>query len=147
MTYLDNIDVLDGVPKDDVSPKANLNLDGEELERALGVQWNVIADSFTFNFTPLEAPATKRGILKIASSLFDPLGFLTPFTLKAKLLLQELWRKKYEWDDEIDENMAACWEKWKIGVKKANCVQIPRCYNANGHPIFDIQLHIFLRRF
>ena len=39
----------------------------------------------------------KRGMLGAVSSIFDPLGFLTPFTLKAKLLIQLMWRENLEW--------------------------------------------------
>lgn len=41
------------------------------LERALGLQWC-------------------RGISSVVSSLYDPLGFVAPFTVPGKLVLQEL---------------------------------------------------------
>ena len=34
---------------------------------------------------------TKRQILKETATVFDPLGFFTPVTLNAKLLLKDLW--------------------------------------------------------
>ena len=43
---------------------------------------------------------TKQEILSTVSSIFDPLGFLTPFTFKAKLVIQLMWRKNLQWDDE-----------------------------------------------
>ena len=36
---------------------------------------------------------TPRGILSSVALVFDPLGFLTPFTLKGKLLIQELCKE------------------------------------------------------
>ena len=36
-----------------------------------------------------QAP-TRRGILSLVSSMYDPLGFAAPFTLPAKALLQDL---------------------------------------------------------
>ena len=44
---------------------------------------------------------TKRGMLITVSSNFDPLGFLALLTLKAKPLIQSMWCKKLEWDEEI----------------------------------------------
>ena len=41
---------------------------------------------------------TRRGILSVVCSLFDPLGFVAPFVMKGKLLLQELCRQKMGWD-------------------------------------------------
>ena len=67
--------VLDSIPPEEVSPKATLNLDGEVLERVLGVKWDIRTDTFTFAFNVIDAPSTKRGILRITCSLFDPLAF------------------------------------------------------------------------
>ena len=103
--------VLEALPPEDVSPSAILNIDTEQKERALGVSWNTALDVFTFPTKLKDAPVTKRGILSTTSALFDPLGFLSPFILKAKVLLQELWRLNYEWDEEIEEKMKIHWEK------------------------------------
>ena len=46
-------------------------------------------------------------------SLFDPLGFITPFVLKAKLLLQTLSRKKLSWDDPSEEANEGHWKRWR----------------------------------
>ena len=54
----------------------------------------------------------RRGILSIMSSLFDPLGFIAPFIMKAKLLLQELCRKRLGWDSAINEQERVQWLHW-----------------------------------
>ena len=54
---------------------------------------------------------TKRGILSAVSSVFDPLGFLTPFTLKAKLIIQELWRQNLGWDEEVPIDILKVWKR------------------------------------
>ena len=76
--------------------KSVVNLDFGEIptEHALAVQWRVVTDKFGFKGIAKERPSTRRGILSVASSVYDPLGFLAPFTLSAKLILQELCRKK-----------------------------------------------------
>ena len=86
---------------------------------------------------------TKRGILSAVSSIFDPLGFLTPFTLKAKLLIQLIWRKNVDWDDEDPQDIAKAWNKWLDGIKEINKAQIDRCYHHHGWQCSDIQAHIF----
>ena len=94
--------VMKALPKSALAkPDLNLSLDSLPTERALGVRWNIEKDAFVFSTVKKEVPATKRGILKLVSSIFDPLGFLAPFIVQAKMLLQELWRKKHGWDDEI----------------------------------------------
>ena len=44
---------------------------------------------------------TKRIILSQTNSIFDPLGLIAPFTIKAKFLMKNLWMQKLDWDDEI----------------------------------------------
>ena len=91
--------------------------DVEILERALGVMWDTVKDVFTFVTKLKENPPTKKGILSTTSSLFDPVGFLLPFLIVARLLLQELWRRGYDWDQEIERKLLDVWNKWLGGVK------------------------------
>ena len=118
------------------------SLDRENVERTLGVCWVTNSDEFTFRSNPNEAPMTKRGILKTVSSVFDPLGFVTPFILKAKILLQELWRLNCEWDEEVDTRISPFWQKWLDGAGNISSIRITRCYNAEQAGS-ELQLHIF----
>ena len=61
----------------------NLDLEHDELpvEWALGVQWCTSSDSFRFKVHLPDKPCTRRGILSIVSSVYDPLGFLAPLLL------------------------------------------------------------------
>ena len=83
--------VIDYLPKVEVSPTVLLDIDAEHTEKALGLRWDTIHDASTFSSALKEGPPNKRGILGISASLFDPVGFLAPFLLKPKLLLQVLW--------------------------------------------------------
>ncbi len=135
--------VLDSIPESEISPKATLSLDGESLERVLGVKWDIPSDTFTFSFIIIDGPSTKREILRVTCSLFDPLGFLIPFILVAKLILQELWRLNCDWDDELPSHILRAWERWKEGAKNVSRVSIPRCFTSTNSSIVVIQLHIF----
>ena len=94
-------EVLDSIPAEDISPKASIHLDADGLERVLGAKWDIPSDTFTFTYNFIDAPSSKRGILKVTRSLFDPLGILVAFILIAKLLLQELRRLGFDWDTEL----------------------------------------------
>ena len=49
-------------------------------ERTLGITWDIVKDSFIFESLTFEREeVTKRAILKIVASIFDPLGFISPF--------------------------------------------------------------------
>ena len=85
------------------TPYLDLDLDHLPINRALGLGWDAEEDEFFFSSIQTDKPLTKRGILFVVSSLFDPLGFLAPFILPVTVLLQDLWGKKLDWDDEISE--------------------------------------------
>ena len=86
---------------------------------------------------------TKRGILSAVSSVFDSLGFLTPFTLKAKLIIQEMWRQNLDWDEDVPIGILKVWERWLEGTKDITEITIDRCYHLYGWQCSNIQLHIF----
>ena len=67
----------------------NLDLDRDPLpmERALGVQWCIESDNFKFVVSLRDRPCTRRGILSTVSSIFDPLGFVSPVLLEGKAIL------------------------------------------------------------
>ena len=89
--------VIQSMPKDDRAKEIkDLDLGSDTLPsgKVLGVQWDVEDDKLSFSHKDVEGPPTRRNILSIVSSLYDPLGMVAPFTLKAKLILQELCRQK-----------------------------------------------------
>jgi hypothetical protein len=47
------------------------------------------------------------------------LGLLSPVTIRAKILLQELWQQKFEWDVPLPENIH---EKWRYLATDLNSV-------------------------
>ena len=80
-------DVLDAIPQSELTKDLkNIDFETEKLpvERALGMQWNVENDKFLYNINIMEKPSTRRGMLSITSSIYDPLGFVSPLILRAK---------------------------------------------------------------
>lgn len=108
----------------------------------LDIQCSMVSDSFSFNINPKEQPPTCRGLLSVVASLYDPLGFMTPFILSGKCILQELWHKGIGWDDPIPEHLSSCWEELKNGFKVLKDITIPRCYHPpNFGNIVSTELH------
>ena len=136
-------EVLASLPESERSPSATLCIDvgDERMERALGVIWETTKDIFTFSIKIKEVKLTKRGILVITCTLFDPLGFLAPFVLKAKVLLQELWKAGFDWDADINEEHKHYWERWIAGAKKVSSIRFNRQYLVGGQ-FNEVQLHI-----
>ncbi|XP_059184653.1 uncharacterized protein LOC131967729 [Centropristis striata] len=123
-----------------------LDLDTDQLpmERALGLQWCTKADKFNFRTSVREQPQTRRGILSVVSSLYDPLGFLAPFTMPAKLLLQELCRRNLGWDEAISPSFSKQWSDWLEDLQKVAEFKVERCIRPRdfGDPV-TAQLHHF----
>ena len=97
-------EVLETIPEVEQSKevkKLGARKDKLHVQRALGVQWCTELDTFGFNIGIKPRAPTRRGILSMASTVFDPLGFLAPFILTARQILQDLCHIKLGWDDEI----------------------------------------------
>ena len=98
----ESLDSSDTVPSTD-----DLQL---TTRKVLGVNWDTKTDKFVFDFqeiatNALNLPPTKRNILKICNTFFDPLGVLSPIVLQAKLIFKELCINKCEWDTHIDHDI------------------------------------------
>ncbi|XP_041357495.1 uncharacterized protein LOC121374456 [Gigantopelta aegis] len=123
-----------------------LNLECEKLpsERALGVFWFVESDSLGFKICERIQRNTRREILSVISSVYDPLGFAAPFILTAKQLLQSLCKRDIGWDDEIDCVSLKLWQKWQEDLPNLVKIQIQRCYKPkNFGRVVLCQLHMF----
>jgi hypothetical protein len=49
---------------------------------------------------------TNRNVLSKVSSVFDPVGFVSPYVVIAKIILQEILARGYTWDEEIEDELA-----------------------------------------
>ena len=58
----------------------DLNFDQPTVQRALGVNWDVVSDEFSFKVIIKEKPSTRRGILSIVSSVYTRLALLLHFS-------------------------------------------------------------------
>lgn len=137
--------VLDSIPESERAGSVKtLDLDHLPIERALGVHWDVQSDTLGFKIAIKEKPPTRRGILAIVSSIYDPLGFASPFVLKAKALLQELCRKGLGWDDAISQEDLQRWQSWLDELKKLESLTFDRCFKPkNFGRTVSTQLHTF----
>ena len=100
--------VLETIPPQDRKSEVDLDTDPLPCAKTLGVWWQADEDAFTFKENAPEDNVlyTKRSFLKKIATLFDPVGFLAPFTIRAKLLLQDMWTAGLEWDYELTEPLA-----------------------------------------
>ena len=89
-------------------------------------------------------PITRRGILSVVSSVYDPLGFLSSFILLAKTIVQSLCGMKLTWDEEIPEDVANRWFAWLSDLSQFASFSVRRCIKPEGFgPVKSAQLHNF----
>jgi hypothetical protein len=105
----------------------NLLLDELPSERALGMQWNIETDLLGYRIVVRAKQQTRRGILSIVSGVYDPLGFIGPFILPAKQIMQELCRKRINWDDSLPEFESSAWNRWLNDLPKIEQFKVNRC--------------------
>lgn len=118
--------------------------DSLPVERTLGLQWCAETDTFRFRMSVQERPFTRRGVLSVVSSVYDPIGFLAPFTLPVKTLLQNLCKMSYSWDEDIPPNYQLQWVGWLEDLKRLCTFSVPRCFKPKGFgQLVSAQLHHF----
>ena len=131
--------------------------------KILGMYWNSVKDQFVFkvriNFSPKRRKVrtgpdltleqlkmenislTKRMILSQINGIYDPLGLLIPFTMKAKILMQGMWTtdaKDLGWDDQLPPEVCLKWKKFFTEMFDIENLCFNRCIrpsNAIGDPM------------
>ena len=132
-------DVIEAVPYEGRAKEVkDLDLDRSSLPvvRALGIQWNTATDEFGLKIRQKEKEHTRRGLMSVVSSVYDPLGS------SARLCWERRWSSKTSasqrrygmtlWIQEI--NGAG-----RSGLKTFRCWRTSR---LNGS-VVDCTLHHF----
>ncbi|UYV73022.1 hypothetical protein LAZ67_10001583 [Cordylochernes scorpioides] len=110
----------------------------------LGIQWDPSYD--TLNISCKSGPAyikSKRQIVSAIARIYDPCGWLSPTTVVLKLLLQELWKLKMGWDEDIPASIQRKWNTFEREMKHFQQISIPRCIFQRNLLISNMQMHGF----
>lgn len=140
--------ILKDLKNEQKSHNNEFNFKQQEFSKTLGLAWNDASDTFHFN---CEAPDnkknaayTKRKLLSEISKIYDPLGWLAPMTIQAKLLFQKLWSEPCQnigWDEKVPDAIEKQWLKIKFELPNLNNISLPRWINNEYNRI--IKLHAF----
>lgn len=121
-------EILSGLPRDHLLNCDFLNFDDKSIAKTLGIRWNAISDSFYFVTEKIQNKNafTKREVLSVIARLFDPLGWLAPVVINAKVLMQQLWLDDLEWDDPLKPLALVKWKKFVENYGVIDSINIPR---------------------
>ena len=79
---------------------------------------------------------TKRRCSSVVSSVYDPLGRISPVILQGRILLQSLWWvEDLDWDDKIPAKVEEPFKKWIEGLVGLKQVKIPRPLKVFGKKV------------
>ena len=113
----------------------------KDVNKMLGLGWDVKADIIQL-YGHISTPTivTKREILRCVSQLFDPLGYMLPVTIRARIFLQDIWRSKFDWDTILPREFADTWNNLHSDLKACFDISFPRQLRFQPN---DVTLHIF----
>ena len=138
--------VIDSVSQEKRAPSLQHLTIGKLLpiERALGVTWYIEKDELGFRISIVDTPLTRRNILATISSIYDPLGIVSPFLLRGRKILQEIAADCYSWDDVIKPQQRAAWTTWRDELPLLMELTVKRCYKPSDFGnVIDVSLHHF----
>ena len=117
----------------------------EMLSKALGVQWDVTNDTFFYVSKPVEGqpPITRRSILSKVSTMYDPLGLVSPVVLQGRRIFQEATKLKLSWDDPVPNDIAQKWLAWLNSLNDLPKLTFDRCVMPNDFAGGVAELHHF----
>lgn len=120
-----------------------------DISTILGMMWNLSKDEvgldLSFIENVLKRPrhrTSMRVVLSVSSQLYDPIGFVSPVVITARLLIQDAWIRRLQWDEELPKDMRDQFWNWVDQLPNLLNVQVPRWFGTednNDH----IELHVF----
>ncbi|XP_078051557.1 uncharacterized protein LOC144477699, partial [Augochlora pura] len=99
-------------------------------------------DSELKNFQSSDEPLTKRSLFSEIAKLYDPLGWLSPVVIRAKILMQSQWLEKIHWDEPVSANTLTTWTSFCQDWSKLNELRIPRWIHYVAE-VMAVEIHGF----
>ncbi|XP_055678197.1 uncharacterized protein LOC129786957 [Lutzomyia longipalpis] len=116
----------------------------DDTVKTLGLIWNSTSDTFQFNLSdsiPTEN-VTKRQMLSAIAKIYDPIGLIGPIISHAKLMMQEVWLLKVDWDTPVPSDLQHKWSTFIKDLPSIESLRIPRWISSIASPT-HVELHAF----
>jgi hypothetical protein len=117
---LENIDTKDHAKLLSLDPK------GEASVKVLGLHWDPSSDHFAYHTSLRPGQYTKRKVHSTIARLFDPIDFLGPTLLWAKIFMQELWKLCLHWDTPLPAHLHCSWDQFVRELPALDSIILPR---------------------
>lgn len=83
-------------------------------------------------------------LLRIVMSIFDPVGLFAHALIRPKVLIQETWRFRIDWDDGLTPLLNEKFTNWLARLSELQNVKINRAYSPSGIKLCRITMHTFV---
>ena len=127
------------------SPIKEICNGAEQSSRVLGLKWDHVKDTLVVSRgvdRPLDKALTQQTVLSSVSSSFDPVGLQTPNTVRARLLLKDIWKISGQiWVDELPEGIKDKFLESQSGLPLLGQLNIPHFYCTE--PVDQTELLMF----
>lgn len=112
--------------------------------KVLGLSWNTQFDYLSISVpqTTDDGQFTKREVLSKLAQMFDPLGLIGPVIVVGKIIMQQIWLSKIDWDEQLDSQTLTAWKKFISKVPDLANLKISR-YLFDDNKILKVELHGF----
>ena len=75
-------------------------------------------------------------------SVYDPLGLLACWLIRARILLQDLWKLNLDWDESVPDELMPRWNNWLADLAEINTVRVKR-HIFEQDVVEEVELHTF----
>ena len=101
---------------------------GDDLppSKLLGLIWDTKNDQLSIPLRSTTTPMTRKALLSYVSSLWDPLGLLTPWSIRGKIYFQKTWPLKIGWDEPLPEEILRDLSTWITEATSLKEIPAPR---------------------
>ena len=139
-------------PKVEVSDetfcKSQLGQTTVSSNKVLGMDWDKETDSLVVDLTDFvircrSTELTKRNILSVSASLYDPLGLISPITAWMKTIFQLLCKDSLDWDCEVSEVIRDAWFRFVDVVESVGKIRVDRFVLVPADLVRGFELHGF----
>lgn len=119
----------------------NLNPCVSEESKMLGVGWDPGRDVIRFRYNHLTAfnDNSKTAVASLLAKIYDPLGLVAPYVLKARYILKCAHSSKLGWKDHLPEELMPMWNQWLLQIPDLEKFEVPRYLQLKE----STELHVF----
>lgn len=135
---------IEQTEEEDRTNEDNIEMKLDTTIKILGLTWNRSEDIFQYKvqLPSSSGPITKRKIISDIARIFDPLGWIAPAVILAKMMIQKLWLSGIGWDEAVPTELLEEWKTYHTELPQLTTVKIPRWLGMTTDDV-DVEMHGF----